>query len=61
MILRAQPDQIAYDPDRYIWVTLGSLNALTQINNALNIQLRNLLMLLSMQSMTKEDGYHDPD
>ena len=34
-----------YDPDRYIWTTLGSLNALTQINNCLNIQLRNLLML----------------
>ena len=35
----------SYDPDRYIWTTLGSLNALTQINNCLNIQLRNLLML----------------
>ena len=51
VILRVAPDRIDYDPDRYIWVTLGSLNALTQINNCLNIQLRNLLMLWSMQSM----------
>lgn len=51
VILLMDSDQIAYDPDRYVWVTLGSLNALTQINNCLNIQLRNLLMLLSLQSM----------
>lgn len=50
VILLSEPDRIAYDPERYVWVTLGTLNMLTQINNGLNIQLRNLLMLFSMHS-----------
>ena len=50
VIMVVDKDKIKYDPDRYIWVSLGTLNALTQINNCLNIQLRNLLMLLSMHS-----------
>ena len=33
-------------PDGYFWVTFGTLNLLTQVNNCPNIQLRNLLSLL---------------
>lgn len=54
VILNVAPDRVEYDPDRYIWVTLGSLNLLAQMNNCLNIQLRNLLMLFSMRSMKGE-------
>jgi len=48
VILLVEKREFKYNPDRYVWVSLGTLNALTQINNCLNIQLRNLLMLLSM-------------
>ena len=51
--------EIGFDPDQYVWVTLGTLNAMTQINNCLNIQLRNLLMLLAMRSMTREERKTD--
>jgi oxidase EvaA len=50
VIMIVDKNSIKYDPDRYVWVSLGTLNAMTQINNCLNIQLRNLLMLLSMHS-----------
>lgn len=48
--------EVPCDPEKYVWVTLGSLNAMTQINNCLNIQLRNLLMLFAIHSskMTEE-------
>ena len=61
VIINAEPP--APDPERYIWVTLGSLNGLTQINNCLNIQLRNLLMLFSLLSSQEEGGRteNDPD
>ena len=39
---------VQYDSSQYIWSTVGTLNAMTQINNCLNIQLRNLLTLLYM-------------
>lgn len=48
VILNVQKEEIIYDSDRYVWASVGMLNALTQLNNCLNIQLRNLLMLLSM-------------
>ena len=48
VILLAEKEDVKYDSDRYIWVSVGTLNVLTQINNCLNIQLRNLLMLLAM-------------
>ena len=48
IIIRVNKEDIEYDSSRYVWVSVGTLNALTQINNCLNIQLRNLLMLLSM-------------
>lgn len=35
-------------PDRYFWVDYKTLNSLVQINNCLNIQLRNLLSLLEI-------------
>ena len=60
VIIIVDKSNIKYDPDRYVWVSLGTLNAMTQINNCLNIQLRNLLMLLSMHSnMEKIGGQND--
>ena len=41
-------DDVPYDPTRYVWAAVGTLNVMTQINNCLNIQLRNLLTLLYM-------------
>ena len=35
-------------PEGYIWADFGTLNYLIQINNCLNIQLRNLLSLLKI-------------
>ena len=35
-------------PKGYVWSDYGTLNILTQINNCLNIQLRNLLSLLEL-------------
>lgn len=32
----------------YVWSDYGTLNILTQINNCLNIQLRNLLSILEI-------------
>ena len=39
---------VQYDRKKYVWAEVGTLNAMTQINNCLNIQLRNLLTLLYM-------------
>ena len=60
VLVRVPPDSPAFDPDRYIWMTLGSLNAMTMINNCLNIQLRNLLMLLSMQCNQQRNTQSGP-
>jgi NDP-hexose 2,3-dehydratase. len=49
VIIYVKKDEFEYDRERYVWASVGTLNALTQINNCLNIQLRNLLMLLSMK------------
>lgn len=35
-------------PEGYVWSDYGTLNLLTQVNNCLNIQLRNLLSLLEV-------------
>jgi len=56
ILVRIDPDTLTFDPGRYVWMTLGSLNAMTMMNNCLNIQLRNLLMLLSMQCNTQFSG-----
>ena len=37
-------------PKGYFWVSYGTLNVLTQVNNCLNIQLRNLLSLLEFDN-----------
>lgn len=50
VIMTIDKKDVVYDHERYVWVSLGTLNSLTQVNNCLNIQLRNLLMLLSMHS-----------
>lgn len=39
-------DELNHLPDGYFWVDFKTLNTLTQINNCLNIQLRNLLSVL---------------
>ena len=62
ILVRVASEGLEWDPEKYIWMTLGSLNALTQINNCLNIQLRNLLMLFAMHCGTKtEEENHDTD
>ena len=35
-------------PDGYFWMSYSSLNCLVQINNCLNIQLRNLISILDL-------------
>ena len=35
-------------PEDYIWTDYATLNYLTQVNNCLNIQLRNLLSLIKI-------------
>ena len=39
-------DKMEHLPKGYVWSDYGTLNMLTQVNNCLNIQLRNLLSLL---------------
>ena len=46
VILTVDKDEVNYDPSRYVWSSIGTLNFMTLINNCLNIQLRNLLTLL---------------
>ena len=46
VILTVDKAAVQYDPSRYVWSSIGTLNAMTMINNCLNIQLRNLLTLL---------------
>ena len=48
VVMMADKAEVQYDPTQYIWATVGTLSAMTQINNCLNIQLRNLLTLLYM-------------
>lgn len=48
VIMLADKDEIGELPQGYTWSDYGTLNILTQINNCLNIQLRNLLSLLEV-------------
>ena len=50
VILFAKKEDVPVLPDRYTWVSFGTLNSLTQVNNCLNIQLRNLLVLFMMHN-----------
>ena len=40
--------RIENEQDGYFWVDYKTLNTLVQVNNCLNIQLRNLLSLLEV-------------
>ena len=46
VLLRVQEHNVPSLPDGYFWLDYQSLNEMLQINNILNIQLRNLLALL---------------
>ena len=48
VVMMMNKTDVRFDPSQYVWATVGTLNAMTQINNCLNIQLRNLLTLLYM-------------
>lgn len=48
VILEIEPDEIDTLPKDYIWVEYATLNYLIQVNNCLNIQLRNLLSLIKI-------------
>ncbi|MCL2633255.1 MAG: NDP-hexose 2,3-dehydratase family protein [Oscillospiraceae bacterium] len=49
VIIEIEDDVISTPPPGYWWCTYRTLNKLTQINNILNIQLRNLLSLLEVK------------
>lgn len=48
LILEIDGDEIKELPPKYIWVNYSTLNYLVQVNNCLNIQLRNLLSLIKL-------------
>ncbi len=48
VILEVDFSELTETPDGYIWVDYSTLNYLVQINNCLNIQLRNLMSLLNI-------------
>lgn len=50
VILMVDKDELPVDENGYFWSSFGTLNALVQVNNCLNIQLRNMLMLLILNS-----------
>lgn len=48
VIIQIDKNDIKKLPKDYVWSDYGTLNILTQVNNCLNIQLRNLLSLLEI-------------
>lgn len=48
LILEVGDDEIGVLPSGYVWVSYSALNYLVQVNNCLNIQLRNLLSLIKL-------------
>lgn len=48
VIIEIDNDELPFVPDEYIWADFATLNYLVQINNCLNIQLRNLLSLIKL-------------
>ena len=46
VIIEVKDDEIKDLPDGYFWANLKTLSTLVQVNNCLNIQLRNLLSVL---------------
>lgn len=47
-IIFVDKNEIKDIPNGYVWSDYGTLNILTQVNNCLNIQLRNLLSLIEL-------------
>lgn len=48
VIIEINSDEIKALPEDYIWVSYSTMNYLVQVNNCLNIQLRNLLSLIKL-------------
>lgn len=48
ILLTLDDDELEKLPDDYLWVNLSTLNYMVQMNNCLNIQLRNLLSLIDI-------------
>lgn len=48
VIIEIDDQALSTVPDGYIWTDFGSLNYLVQVNNCLNIQLRNLISLMKI-------------
>ena len=48
VVLEINKDDLPALPNGYFWLTYRTLNELVQINNGLNIQLRNLLILMEL-------------
>ena len=48
IIINLENDEHLELSDDYLWVDYGTLNYLVQVNNCLNIQLRNLLSIIKM-------------
>ena len=48
VIIQIEKNEIQQLPPEYVWSDYGTLNILTQVNNCLNIQLRNLLSILEI-------------
>ena len=48
VIIEIDTEELVELPEDYLWVDYSALNYLVQINNCLNIQLRNLLTLLKI-------------
>lgn len=48
VVIQIEKEEAGELPEGYFWVDFKTLNQLTQVNNCLNIQLRNLLSLLEV-------------
>jgi len=48
VIIEIDKNEVVALPDEYVWVSYATLNYLVQVNNCLNIQLRNLLSLIKI-------------
>lgn len=48
VIMAVDDDAIPNLPDDYLWVNYSTLNYVMQVNNVLNIQLRNLISMIDL-------------
>lgn len=58
-IIEINSSEIKNLPEEYVWADYSTLNHLVQVNNCLNIQLRNLLSLLVIKSTAMEEIRHE--